>query len=67
MRVAEELVARLVDAGDGGVGFEGAVAAFTDAPGKIVAVVEVFEDAAHGFEVGFGEVYLPLLFVGVAG
>lgn len=58
-RVLEELVARVVDGGQAGVGLECALAG--ELPGEVFARVEVFEEAADGVVVFVGELDLARL------
>ena len=51
--VFQQLGPVLVDGGRGGIRREGAVGEFG---GEVFACVEVFEEAAHRFEVGVGEI-----------
>lgn len=55
--VLEELGAGVVEGGDGGVGFEGALAG--QLAGEVLAGVEVFEEAGDGVDVVFEELYPP--------
>jgi hypothetical protein len=66
-RVLEQLVARVVDFGQGRVGLEGALAG--DLAREVLARVEELEEAAYRIDVFVGELYLPGLWeaMGVSG
>lgn len=54
--VLEELVAAVVDGGDGGIGLKDALA--WELLGEVLARVEVLEEASDGVDVVFGELNL---------
>lgn len=62
--VLKELVARVIDRGNCGVVFESSLA--RDLLGEVFARVEVFEEAADGVDVEFGEFNLARLCDGLA-